>query len=377
MHVYISVIKNILIILGDNVLISKLSNIELNKLIFYNSIGTLIYLIIMKNKMSVFLNSNILCLISILPLMKYYNYKSLINGFILCGIIFYIFSMVKNINIKYIFNIFPYSVIGNIFLILSIELFKYILFNNYELIKYNIFIILFSIFITYILSILTNSYVIFSLIINYIIIYYLNLNIKYNKKVFDFNNIYRYNNNMLSIMNILPISFILVIEHIYYNFTFCNIYNKNLFKYINKSLFANSISIIFSSIFGSIPNTIINKNFILYYREKNIKYLNIYLSFILIFFSFIKKLNLLINNNKILNLIIISNCIFLSNILCFSSLKMIFNFSKNIFKSILYLLLNIIFYIFLPKYFKFINLNKILFQFIFLKLIDKFIIKNI
>ncbi len=339
-------ILNIFMIIENNILISLLININPSTIMLFNGIGTLIYLIITKNKIPIFLGSNMLFWISIIPLIKLYKYENLFSRYILCGIIFYIFSYIfKNINFLIINKILPSPIIGTTILIICIEFIKYLFyfFNKKINSKYYLLIILIFLSIFFI-KILFNNYIISKIPISIIIVIYfiinkLFINKDINKKeLFNINNInyipffslpklYKYNLNIKYIFNIIPITIILIIKHICYIFILSNMKNDKTFKKINKSLFCNSISIIISGLFGSIPNTICEENIkILNIKKKRNKYNLLITSIMLIILSFINKINIIIKS--IPNYIIFSISIYFLYIYFLNSIKFLIKFNK-------------------------------------------------
>ncbi len=307
------ILEQIIITLINNILISNLINIDISNLILFNGISVLIYLLLNNNNLfPVSLEINFILIPIILLFNKYNNYKYnfIISGFTFLGIIFYIISMHINIKNLIKINLFlPKSIIITNIILIILEFFRIFynqIFLNSKNNLLNILILYTVINLLIFKKIFKNikfEIILFiNIIINFITLNYFNyIEFNYYKllPIFKLPTIYKYSLNFKSIIIILPFIFIFLIEHISY-ITILNIKNNKFLttEKINKSFFANSISILIASLFGSLPCTISEKNII--NNNKNINKINnikkknihIFLSIIYIIISFINILNI-------------------------------------------------------------------------------------
>ncbi len=308
MKLVLYILEQIIINFINNIMLSSILNIEISNLILFNGISMLIYLILNNNNiLPIYLEKNILFIPIILMLYNFnYKYNFIFSGFMFLGIAFYLFSIyLNNINLIKINLIFPKSIIITNIILIIFEFFKilYKIFflnikNNNNLL--NIIIILTTLILIIFKYLFKNIkieiFTIFSILINYIISKSFKINIFDNKRlqIFKLPFIYKYNFNIKSIIFIFPIIIILLIEHISY-ITILNLNKNNYIKFIEqlkKSFFSNSIIIIISSLFGSIPNTLSENNINnkILYNNKTIKITQIFLSILFIILSFINRI---------------------------------------------------------------------------------------
>ncbi len=365
MKLILYIIEQIIVIITNNICISSITNIKISNLILFNSISNLIYLLInSSNLFPIYLEPNILLIPLILLIYNYnYKYDFIISGFMFLGIIFYLVSIHYNIKDLIKINlIFPKSIIITNIIFIIFEFFK-TFFRKFLFLKQKNYFLNIIIFLTIIniflfkkifKNIKLEIIIFINIITNILILKYLNL-IKINNYnnifwplIFKNPTIYKYNFNIKSIIIFLPIIFISLIENISY-ITILNIKNNKFLTTldINKSFFSNSISIIISSLFGSIPNTISEKNIIDIKNFEKYKNINIIISIFYIIISFIKNISYIIK--YIPNYLVYSIYLYIYTSILLSCINILL---KNInFKDIILITISLVVYL--------ININNI------------------
>ncbi len=388
MNIILFSIQHLCIILQTTILTTLLININPSTIFICNGLLTLIYLLLSKNKTPIFLTYNIFFLPYIIFFIQNnYKYENIIYGFIISSIILYLIGhIIKYYGIKWINLIFPAYLSGSWLILIGIKLIKFSFkisncYINNNINITNTLLFLFTLLNIILINFLYKKFIsiisiLLSIIISYIVSIYLKIiNIKHINTISWFKlpilSLHTYSINIESIFFIIPIIFLILIEHINH-FTILFKFTKNWNKELQEFIKTNSIIIFLSSFLGYIPISICSENvktFLINKKKRKYKnnkiYINYITSIITILLSFLNKFIFIIQS---IPKPIVSACnIFIFGMLIISGIKIISeNINLNNKNNILILLILIILGI--------INLN---FQIFKLKLNNIFILSII
>ncbi len=348
MNIILFSIQHLCIILQTTILTTLLININPSTILICNGLLTLIYLLLSKNKIPIFLTYNIFFLPYIIFFIQNnYKYENIIYGFIISSIILYLMGhIIKYYGVQWINSIFPAYLSGSWLILIGIKLIKFsfkisncYINNNINITNTLLFLFTLSniILINFLYKKFISIIAIFiSIIISYIMSICLKIiNIKNINTIswFKLPNLYlhTYSINIESIFFIIPIIFLILIEQIN-NFTILFKFTKKWNKELQEFIKTNSIIIFLSSFLGYIPISICNENiktFLINKKKKKYKnnkiYINYITSIIIILLSFLNKFIFIIQS---IPKPIVSACnIFIFAMLIISGIKII---SENI-----------------------------------------------
>lgn len=268
--------QHLFVMFGATILVPIAFNINPSTVLFFNGIGTLLYLIICNFKIPAYLGSSfafISPVILLLPL----NYNLALGGFIFSGLIIcFIALIIKKIGIKWLDIILPPAAMGAIIIVIGLELSESAI-NMCSLNAINNKIDLTSLIISCFTLSVTMFFLVFfegfmsiisilmGIMSGYFLAYFIGIvDIKQIEQAswFKIPTFYYPKFEISAILTILPASIIIFTEHISHFITISHILNKNLTKNpgLHKSLFANGLTIIISGLFGSVPNTTYGEN---------------------------------------------------------------------------------------------------------------------
>lgn len=269
-------IQHLLAMFGATILVPMTFNINPATVLFFNGIGTLLYLIICKFQVPSYLGSSF-AFISPVTLLLPNHYNLALGGFIISGLFFcFIALIIKKIGIKWLNIIFPPASIGAIIIVIGLELSNIAVdmaslnisdsklnLNNMIVSLFTLTIAIFS-FVAFkgFISIIS---ILLGIISGYLLAYMIGIvNTQqivqaYWFKIPDF---YKPSFELSAILIILPAIIVIMTEHIGHLIAISHITKKDLLKTpgLHRSMFANGLSIILSGFFGSVPNTTYGEN---------------------------------------------------------------------------------------------------------------------
>lgn len=268
--------QHLFVMFGATILVPIIFNINPSTVLFFNGIGTLLYLLICNFRIPAYLGSSF-AFISPVTLLLPLNYNLALGGFIFSGLILCLIALiVKKVGIKWLDTILPPAAMGAIIIVIGLELaeatinmcslndvstktnLNSLIVSCFTLLVTMFFLVFFEGFMS-IISILIG------IISGYCLAYYIGMvDIKQIEQAswFKIPIFYTPKFEFSAILTILPALTIIFAEHISHFITISNILNKNLTKNpgLHKSLFANGLTIIISGLFGSVPNTTYGEN---------------------------------------------------------------------------------------------------------------------
>ena len=105
---------------GASVLVPILFKIDPATVLLLNGIGTLIYILITKQKIPAFLGSSFAFLSPVFAVLAQYDYQTALGGFVASGLIFMaVATIIKYAGIKWIDVVFPPAAMGAIVAIID------------------------------------------------------------------------------------------------------------------------------------------------------------------------------------------------------------------------------------------------------------------
>ena len=260
---------------GSTILVPILFNVNPATCLLFNGIGTLFYLILCKGKIPAYLGSSFAFLSPVFLVLADYDYSAALGGFILSGAVFcLVAAVIKYAGTKWIDTLFPPAAMGAIIAVIGLELMptaaKMAGLVGETLDPNIIFISLFTLLVTIIASVAFKGFlsiipILIGVICGYVLSLYMgivDLSIVSAAPMFALPTFYTPTFNLSAALIILPAAFVVVVEHIGHLIVTGNIVGKDLTKDpgLDRSLFGNGISTMFSGFFGSTPNTTYAEN---------------------------------------------------------------------------------------------------------------------
>lgn len=268
-------LQHLFAMFSATVLVPVFFKVHPGTVLFFNGLGTLIYLIICKGKVPAYLGSSMAFISPVFLVMSKYNYEAALFGFISVGVALCLTSLlIKYIGTKWIDVLFPPAAMGAIVTVIGLELMP-IAANMAGLTTANpdnkvIIVSVATLFFTLITTIALKGFmsvisILLSIVFGYILSFFFGM--------VDFTPIkdaawfvppvlYKPQFNINAVMIILPVSLVVIAEHVGHFIVIGNIMGKDLMKDpgLARSIFGNGFSTIISGCFGSTPNTTYGEN---------------------------------------------------------------------------------------------------------------------
>lgn len=274
-------LQHLFAMFGASVLVPILFQIDPATVLLLNGIGTLIYILITKQKIPAFLGSSFAFLSPVFAVLAQYDYQTALGGFVASGLIFMaVATLIKYVGIKWIDVVFPPAAMGAIVAIIGLELAPVaakmaglVLDTNNPGLYMNPTVLLVSIS-TLLVVILGNLVfrgflgiipVLIGVIFGYALSYFTGL------VTFDaisaapwlqMPTIYTPKFNIYAIITIIPAALVVIAEHIGHLVVTGNIVERDLMKDpgLHRSLMGDGISTTISGLLGSVPTTTYGEN---------------------------------------------------------------------------------------------------------------------
>lgn len=274
-------LQHLFAMFGASVLVPMLFNINPATVLLFNGIGTLIYIFICKGKIPAFLGSSFAYLSPTFLIMSQHNYETALGGFIVSGFIFMIVAMIiKFVGTKWIDVVFPPAAMGAIVAIIGLELAPVaakmaglVLDSSNPEAYMNPKVLLVS--ITTLAIVIIGSVVfkgflaIIPILVGVICGYIISLTVGLvnfetiaNANFIAMPTFYKPIFNMSAIVTILPVTLVVIAEHIGHLVVTSNIIGRDVSKDpgLHRSMFSDGFSTALSGFFGSVPTTTYGEN---------------------------------------------------------------------------------------------------------------------
>lgn len=270
-------LQHLFAMFGATVLVPILFHINPATVLLFNGIGTLLYLFICKGKIPAYLGSSFAFISPVLLLLPL-GYELALGGFIMCGVLFCLVSLVvKRAGTGWLTIMFPPAAMGAIVAVIGLEL-AGVAAKMAGLLpdagaaadNTTIFVSLFTLGVTVLGSILFRGFmaiipILIGVLAGYALSYVLGIvdtSAIRDAHWFALPTFYTPRFEWFAIFTILPAALVVIAEHVGHLVVTANIVKKDLMRDpgLHRSMFANGASTIFSGLFGSTPNTTYGEN---------------------------------------------------------------------------------------------------------------------
>lgn len=266
---------------GASVLVPILFKIDPATVLLLNGIGTLLYIVITKNKIPAFLGSSFAFLSPVFAVLAQYDYQTALGGFVVSGLIFMaVATIIKYAGIKWIDVVFPPAAMGAIVAIIGLELAPVAAkmaglvldSNNPQLymdpkvltvsIATLLVVVIGSVVFRGFLSVIP---ILIGVLFGYALAFFTGL-VSFDAIAaapwFAIPTIYTPKFNPIAILTIIPAALVVIAEHIGHLVVTSNIVGRDLTKDpgLHRSLMGDGISTTLSGLLGSVPTTTYGEN---------------------------------------------------------------------------------------------------------------------
>jgi uracil permease len=268
-------LQHLFAMFGSTVLVPILFKVNPATVLLFNGIGTLIYIFVCKGKIPAYLGSSFAFLSPVFLVIAQYSYEAALGGFIAVGFVFCLVGLlVHKIGTGWIDTIFPPAAMGAIVAVIGLELMPTAAGMAGLTAEVpddtTILVSVLTLALTIFASIAFKGFLSIIPILIGIIGGYLiaaanglvNWQLIIDAPWFALPTFYKPEFNLNAILIILPASLVVIAEHIGHLIVTGNIVGHDLTKDpgLDRSIFSNGISTIFSGLFGSTPNTTYGEN---------------------------------------------------------------------------------------------------------------------
>jgi uracil permease len=262
---------------GATVLVPILFKVNPATVLLFNGIGTLLYLFICKGKIPAYLGSSFAFISPVLLLLPQ-GYEVALGGFIVCGLLFCLVSLiVMKAGTGWINVMFPPAAMGAIVAVIGLEL-AGVAANMAGLLPASgaavdsktVTISLVTLAVTVFGSVLFRGFlaiipILIGVLVGYALAYFMGVvDVSGIEQAhwFALPTFYSPRFEWAAIITILPAALVVVAEHIGHLMVTANIVKKDLLRDpgLHRSMLANGLSTILSGFFGSTPNTTYGEN---------------------------------------------------------------------------------------------------------------------
>ncbi|HGJ5857307.1 uracil permease [Arsenophonus nasoniae] len=262
---------------GATVLVPILFNINPATVLLFNGIGTLLYLVICRGRIPAYLGSSFAFISPVLLLLPL-GYELALGGFIVCGLLFCLVSLiVKIVGRNWINIIFPPAAMGAIVAVIGLELAQTAAGMAGLLPKADIpvdssslIISVVTLIVTILCSVVFRGFlaiipILIGVVVGYLLAFLMgkvDLTPVITAPWFALPTFYSPRFEWFAILTILPAALVVIAEHVGHLVVTANIVGRDLLKdpSLHRSMFANGLSTTISGFFGSTPNTTYGEN---------------------------------------------------------------------------------------------------------------------
>ncbi|MBS9427824.1 uracil permease [Photorhabdus akhurstii] len=262
---------------GATVLVPILFKVNPATILLFNGIGTLLYLVICKGKVPAYLGSSFAFISPVLLLLPL-GYELALGGFILCGVLFCLVSLiVKVAGRSWINALFPPAAMGAIVAVIGLELAGVAAdmaglrpAEGASIDPTTLTISLVTLAVTVLGSVMFRGFlaiipILIGVLVGYALAFLMgvvDLTPIREAPWFALPTFYTPRFEWFAIMTILPAALVVIAEHVGHLVVTANIVKKDLLKEpgLHRSMFANGLSTVISGFFGSTPNTTYGEN---------------------------------------------------------------------------------------------------------------------
>ncbi|WGL94386.1 uracil permease [Arsenophonus nasoniae] len=262
---------------GATVLVPILFNINPATVLLFNGIGTLLYLVICRGRIPAYLGSSFAFISPVLLLLPL-GYELALGGFIVCGLLFCLVSLIVKIAGRNWINIiFPPAAMGAIVAVIGLELAQTAAGMAGLLPKADIpvdssslIISVVTLIVTILCSVVFRGFlaiipILIGVVVGYLLAFLMgkvDLTPVITAPWFALPTFYSPRFERFAILTILPAALVVIAEHVGHLVVTANIVGRDLLKDpgLHRSMFANGLSTTISGFFGSTPNTTYGEN---------------------------------------------------------------------------------------------------------------------
>ncbi|MCG3463307.1 uracil permease [Xenorhabdus bovienii] len=270
-------LQHLFAMFGATVLVPILFKVNPATILLFNGIGTLLYLFICKGKIPAYLGSSFAFISPVLLLLPL-GYELALGGFIVCGLLFCLVSLIVKIAGRGWINvIFPPAAMGAIVAVIGLELAGVAADMaglrsaiGAEVNTANLTISIVTLAVTILGSVMFRGFmaiipILIGVLAGYALAFFMGA-VDFTPVLeapwFALPTFYTPRFEWFAIMTILPAALVVIAEHVGHLVVTANIVQKDLLKDpgLHRSMFANGFSTMISGFFGSTPNTTYGEN---------------------------------------------------------------------------------------------------------------------
>ncbi|MQL46848.1 uracil permease [Photorhabdus khanii] len=262
---------------GATVLVPILFKVNPATILLFNGIGTLLYLVICKGKIPAYLGSSFAFISPVLLLLPL-GYELALGGFILCGVLFCLVSLIVKVAGRGWINVlFPPAAMGAIVAVIGLELAGVAAdmaglrpAEGTDVNPTTLAISLVTLAVTVLGSVMFRGFlaiipILIGVLVGYALAFLMgevDLTPVREAPWFALPTFYSPRFEWIAIMTILPAALVVIAEHVGHLVVTANIVKRDLLKEpgLHRSMFANGFSTVISGFFGSTPNTTYGEN---------------------------------------------------------------------------------------------------------------------
>ncbi|ETS30370.1 uracil permease [Photorhabdus temperata] len=262
---------------GATVLVPILFKVNPATILLFNGIGTLLYLVICKGKIPAYLGSSFAFISPVLLLLPL-GYELALGGFILCGVLFCLVSLIVKVAGRGWINVlFPPAAMGAIVAVIGLELAGVAAdmaglrpAEGADVNPTALTISLVTLAVTVLGSVMFRGFlaiipILIGVLVGYALAFLMgevDLTPVREAPWFALPTFYSPRFEWFAIMTILPAALVVIAEHVGHLVVTANIVKRDLLKEpgLHRSMFANGFSTVISGFFGSTPNTTYGEN---------------------------------------------------------------------------------------------------------------------
>jgi uracil permease len=255
-------IQFLFVAFGATVLVPLLTGIDPSVALFTAGIGTLIFHLITKGKVPVFLGSSFAFIAPIVEATKLYGLPGALSGLIAVGLVYGIVSMIIKVwGLRVIEKVFPSIVVGPVIMIIGLSLAPVAV----NMAKTNWIIASISLMTAVLIVVYTRGIlklipIFCAIVVGYLVSIFLgevDFTPIVEAKWFALPEFTRPELNWSAILYMIPVAFAPIIEHVGDMYAIGGVANKKFVKDpgLNRTLLGDGIATAFAGFFGGPPNT--------------------------------------------------------------------------------------------------------------------------
>jgi uracil permease len=255
-------IQFLFVAFGATVLVPLLTGIDPSVALFTAGIGTLIFHLITKGKVPVFLGSSFAFIAPIVEATKLYGLPGALSGLIAVGLVYGIVSMIIKVwGLRVIEKVFPSIVVGPVIMIIGLSLAPVAV----DMAKTNWIIASISLMTAVLIVVYTRGIlklipIFCAIVVGYLVSIFLgevDFTPIVEAKWFALPEFTRPELNWSAILYMIPVAFAPIIEHVGDMYAIGGVANKKFVKDpgLNRTLLGDGVATAFAGFFGGPPNT--------------------------------------------------------------------------------------------------------------------------